>query len=91
MTHTLRNIIGFAASSAFLLAATFNAQLVWNADKFYAPQQEVVQFDGKSYSINEEYNELLKSRHTDLQTKAYSEGGHKSNVRALSRFFGMIN
>lgn len=80
-----------AATVVPLMATMFNEQLTWNADRFYAPEQELVEHSGKTYSINKEYNALLKQRHTDAKSGVFHEKAHKGNVKALSDFFSLVH
>ena len=90
MRNLLKSLLT-VATVVPMMAVTFNNQLTWNLARFDAPEQEiVVDDDGKTYSINKEYNAELKSRHTDKQTAVYHTKGHKRNVRALTYFFGLV-
>ncbi len=83
----MKNFLKIIGSATFMMAAMFNNQLVWNAAKYHAPEQVIVSQGSAKYSINKEYNEVLKDRHTDKDNGTYFIDSHKGNVRALNSFF----
>lgn len=89
MKHLLRYITA-AASSAFVLASLLNSQLIWDKDQFYSDPTETVKIDQDVYTINTEYNDVLRDRATDKVKKVYSQEHHEASIKVLSKFFRLV-
>lgn len=76
MKRTIASIIGFTASSAFLLASVLNQNLVYNASMFKA---QPAKFDTR-----------LTEMHTNQKNGEFYATAKTANKVNLNRFFQMI-
>lgn len=91
MRTFVRNIIGTAASSAFVAASFFNNQLVWNADRFREPETESVRInETQIISVNSDYNAMLIERHTDKMNRMFASERYRRNLRELNELFSRV-